>query len=133
MILTINSNAAYLVAPKARSRAGGYHYLGKKSGQLFNGPVYTLSTIIKAVMCAASKAECSGLYMNTQEAAPLQITLEELNWPQPPSPIQTDNNTASGMMNNTVEQKKSKTMNMRFYWPQDRAQQGQFRMYLLNC
>ena len=38
MILSIDSNAAYLVAPKARSRAGGYHYLGNKDGKLFNDP-----------------------------------------------------------------------------------------------
>ena len=95
--------------------------MGKKRGQLFNGLVYGLAKIIKAVMNAASKAECSGLYMNAQEAVPLQITLEELNWPPPPTPLQTDNNTASGIMNNTVKQKKSKTMDMRFYWLQHQA------------
>ena len=71
MILTINSNAAYLVAPTARSRAGGYHNLGNRSGLSFDGPVYVLAKIIKAVMNAASEAECGGLCMNTQEAVPL--------------------------------------------------------------
>ena len=32
-------------------------------------------------------------------------------------------------MNNTVKQKMSKTMDMRFYWLQDRVDQGMFRVY----
>ena len=47
MILQSDSDAAYLVAPKARSRASGYHYLGSKDGQLFNGPVHVMAKIIK--------------------------------------------------------------------------------------
>ena len=114
MILFIDSDAAYLVAPKARSRAGGYHYLGNKDGQLFNSPIYMLAKIIKAVMSAASEAECGALFINAQKAVPLRNALEELNWKQPPTPMQTDNNTASGIINNTVKQKMSRTMDMRF-------------------
>ena len=50
MQLMIDSDAAYLVAPKARSRVAGYHYLGNKDGKLFNGPIYVLAKIIKLVM-----------------------------------------------------------------------------------
>ena len=32
MILHIESDGAHLTAPKSRSRAGGYHYLGNKGG-----------------------------------------------------------------------------------------------------
>ena len=39
MILTIDSDAAYLVAPKARSRAGGFHYLDNKDKRLINGSI----------------------------------------------------------------------------------------------
>ena len=34
----IDSNATYLVHPKGRSRAGGYHYLGKIDGKLLTDP-----------------------------------------------------------------------------------------------
>ena len=47
MILTVDSDAAYLNATKSRSRAGGYHYLGNSDGTLFNGPIYILAKIIK--------------------------------------------------------------------------------------
>ena len=46
MILSCKSDAVYLVAPKSRSRVGGYHYLGNKVGTQFNGPIYVLAKII---------------------------------------------------------------------------------------
>ena len=32
-------------------------------------------------------------------------------------------------MNKTVEQKQLKSMDMQFYWLQDRVEQGQFRVF----
>ena len=52
------------------------------------------------------------------------VRLEELGHPQPATPMRTDNSTAHGMMNKTEEQKQSKSMDMRFYWLQDRVKQG---------
>ena len=89
MILSCESDAAYLVAPKSRSRAGGYHYLGNKTGTQFNGPIYVLAKIIKAVMGSAAEAEVGGLYMNALELSPMRTTLEELDHPQPPTPLKT--------------------------------------------
>jgi hypothetical protein len=80
-------------------------------------------------MQSAAEAECGGLYMNAIEALPMRITLEELNHPQPATPMRTDNSTADGIMNKTVKQKQSKSMDMRFYWLQDRVEQGQFRIF----
>ena len=129
MILTLNSDAAYLNAPKARNRAGGYHYLGNRDGKLFNGPIYILAKVIKAIMSAASEAECGALFINAQKAIPARITLEELKWKQPPTPMHIDNNTASSIMNNTVKQKISRTINMQFYWLQNRVNQGMSCVY----
>ena len=129
MILTVDSDAAYQVAAKSRSRASGYHYLGNLDGKLFNGAIFILAKIIKSVMQSAAEAECGGLYMNAKEAVPMRITLEELDHPQPATPIRTDNSTADGIMNKTVKQKQSKSMDMRFYWLQDRVEQGQFRIF----
>ena len=71
MILTIDSDAAYLVAPKARSRAAGYFYLGNNDGKLFNGPIFILTKLIQAVMASAAEAECAGLYLNAHESVPM--------------------------------------------------------------
>jgi hypothetical protein len=80
-------------------------------------------------MQSAAEAECGALYMNAKEAVPMRITLEELDHPQPATPMRTDNSTADGIMNKTVEQKQSESMDMRFYWLQDRVEQGQFRVF----
>jgi hypothetical protein len=129
MILTVDSDAAYQVAPKSRSRASGYHYLGDMDGLLFNGAVFILAKVIKAVMQSAAEAECGALYMNAKEVMPMRTTLEELKHPQPPTPMRTDNSTADGIMNKTVKQKASKSMDMRFYFVQDRVEQKQLKVF----
>ena len=48
---------------------------------------------------------------------------------QPDTPIQVDNSISDGFANNTIKQKRSKAINMRFYWIRDRTIQGQFLIY----
>jgi hypothetical protein len=55
--------------------------------------------------------------------------LEELGHNQPPTPLETDNTTATGNINGTIEQKRTKAMDMRFYWIKDQVKQGQFKIY----
>ena len=43
--------------------------------------------------------------------------------------MQTDNSTAKGIANDEVSQKRSKAMDMRYYWIQDRTTQGHFLIY----
>ena len=80
-------------------------------------------------MASAAEAEVGALFVNGQDAIPLRNTLIELGHPQPPTPIQTDNSTAAGFANDTIKQKRSKAMDMRFYWIKDRVEQGQFLIY----
>jgi hypothetical protein len=44
--------------------------------------------------------------------------------------METDNTTAKGYSNGTIKRKRTKAMDMRFYWIKDRVKQGQFRIYL---
>ena len=111
MILSCDSDAAYLVAPKSRSRAGGYHYLGNKDGTQFNGPIYVLAKISNVVMKLAVEAEVGGLYMNALELSQLRTTLEKLDHSQPPTPIQTDNSIADGRNHKQNNQTKTKQRN----------------------
>ena len=55
--------------------------------------------------------------------------LEALGHPQPPTPIKTDNSTAQGFVYDNINQKKSKSWDMRFYWLRDREEQKQFKIY----
>jgi hypothetical protein len=84
---------------------------------------------MKHVMSSAAEAEVGSIYNNAKEAAPLRVMLEEIGHLQPPNQIQTDNSTAYGIVNNKVNQKKYKAMDMRFYWVKDRISQGQYHVY----
>jgi hypothetical protein len=67
--------------------------------------------------------------MNAQEAVGLRNCLEAMGFPQPATPLKTDNNTANGIINNTMKQKRSKAIDVRFYWLRDRVKQGQFYVF----
>jgi hypothetical protein len=72
MILAAHSNAAYLNVSKARSQAGAHIMLSEDIPiPAFNGPILTLSKIIKFVASSATKAELAGLYVCAKEMVPL--------------------------------------------------------------
>jgi hypothetical protein len=119
MMLKIDSDAAYLVQPEARSCAGGYHYLSSKYGTLFNETIIVLAKMIKNVMASAAEAEVAGLFLNAQEGVSERNCLIEMGHSQPPTPIRTDNTTARGIVTGTIKQKRSKAIDMRFYWLKD--------------
>jgi hypothetical protein len=68
-------------------------------------------------------------FINAKEGAVLWTTLEELGHHQPPTPMNTDNTTATGYINGTIKQKRTKSMDTRFYWIKDRVKLGQFHVY----
>ena len=74
------------------------------------------------VMASAAEAEMGGPLTNGQEAVILRTNLEELGHPQPPTPIKTDNSTASGIAKKSIRQRRAGSMDMRFYWVRDRVQ-----------
>jgi hypothetical protein len=91
MALQIHSNASYLSVAKGGSPAGGHLYLGTvaKSTKpiLNNGAVLTISGILKHVMSSAAEAEVAGLFVNAKEGEILRTTLDEMGYPQEPTPI----------------------------------------------
>ena len=80
-------------------------------------------------MSSAAKAELGALYINSREAIPIRHLLEEMGHKQPPTPIQTDNTTARGIVTNTIKQRKTRAMDMRFYWLRDREFQQKYHFY----
>ena len=89
----------------------------------------TNATIIKAVMSSAAEAELGALFLNAKEGVYLRQILTEMGHPQPRTPLQTDNTTAEGVINNKIQPKRTKAMDMRFHWLRDREAQGQFRIH----
>jgi hypothetical protein len=115
MVLAAHSDVSYLLKAKACSQAGGHFLMSSDTSCPHNnGVVLTIAQIIKAVMSLAAKAEIRALYINCQEAVPACHTLEFLGHPQPPTPIQTDNTTALGIVNNNI-MKKLKAMDIKYH------------------
>ena len=137
MILHIHSDASYLSESEARSRAGGFFFLSDKFNPddktapppKTNGAIHIVCTIMSNVMSSATEAEVGALFHNAQDACTLRTALEFLEHPQPPTPIQTNNSCAEGIINDTVKQKRSKAIDMRFYWVRDRVRQNQFKIF----
>ena len=130
MVLKLHSNSSYLNAVGARSRQGSHCFLGNKTDpDILNGAILHLAAIMKTVLSSAAEAEFGTLFHNTKEATALCTTLEELGHPQPPTPVLVDNSTAVGLANDTVTQRHSRAIDMRFYWIRDRVNQNQFHVY----
>jgi hypothetical protein len=131
MILIIHSDASYLSEAEARSSTGGHFYLGSPTThpRMNNGAVHSIATIIRNVMSSAAEAEVGAAYINSKEAVPMRQALEDMGHKQPPTPIQIDNSTAEGIINDTIRQRRSKAIDMRFYWLKDRVHQNQFNIF----
>jgi hypothetical protein len=63
--------------------------------KLTNGAIIIISTFLKHVMSLAAEAEIGAVFLNAKEGNVLRTTLEEVGHPQPPTPFQTDNTTAT--------------------------------------
>jgi hypothetical protein len=81
-----------------------------------NGAIMTNATIITAVMSSAAEAELGALFLNVKEAVYLRQILTKMGHPQPRTPIQTNNTTAEGVINNKIQPKQTKAMDMCFHW-----------------
>ena len=138
MILQIDSDASYLSEPRDHNHTGGHYYFSslptdpKKSPNLpppANGPIHTECRILNHLVASAAETEIGGLFHNGQTAVPLRITLHELGFTQPPTPIKTDNSVSEGIVTATVRQKRSKAMDMQFYWMEDRVKKKELFVY----
>ena len=67
-------------------------------------------------MSSDAEAKLSGLFICAKTMIPLRNTLIEMGCPQPPSPVQCDNSTATGVTNKTMVKKMLKSMDMRLWW-----------------
>ena len=56
----------------------------------------------------------------------MRTTLEEIRHKQPATTIYCDNACAVGIANDTIKQKRSKAIDMRFHWVRDRVRVGHF-------
>jgi hypothetical protein len=113
MILHIHSDASYLSV----------------SEDTLNGSILNVASVIKNMVASAAESEVVACFQNAQSGAPLRVTITELGHIQPATPLRTDNSTAFGILNETIKQKRSKSIDMRYHWHTDRVRQKQFDVY----
>jgi hypothetical protein len=132
MVLNIHSDASYLSESHARSRIAGHFFLGSipidKTPIPLNGAIYVFCGILKFVVASAAEAELGALFLNCKEGKILRLVLQELGHPQPPTPTHCDNETATGIANNTVKKQRSRSMEMRFFWVADQVNRHHFHV-----
>ena len=87
-----------------------------------------MSTVMRKVFLSATEAEVGATFYGCQDAVPLHNTLSDLGHVQGETLKITDNARYKGILNNTVKQRRSKAMDMRFYWVKCRIAQGQFKL-----
>jgi len=138
MVLWAHSNASYLSAPKGSSHTAGYYFLSSCQHSAptasdpappDNDPVHVLCQIMCQVLASAAEAKLGALFLNAQMACPMCIALDELGHLQSATPLQMDNSTACSIINDTINQKCSKAIDMQFYWIRDQTCQGQFYIF----
>lgn len=67
-------------------------------------------------MGSVEEAEVGGLYINALKVSQMKTKLEELDHPQPATPIRMDNSIVDSIMNKKIKQRQSKAMDKIFYW-----------------
>ena len=114
MQLHVDSDAAYLVAPKAKSCISGYFYCYDKATETppkppLNGPLHVECKVLRHVVTSAAEAETAGLFYNCQTALYLRCMLTALGHIQTSTPVKTDNGTAAQFVQDTIKNKRSKS------------------------
>ena len=80
-------------------------------------------------MSSSTKSKMSCLFIRAKAMVQIRQTLIEMGWPHPKSHIQCDNSTVVGVANDTIIQRKTKTMNIQYHWLLCREAQGQLRVF----
>jgi hypothetical protein len=136
MVLNIHSNASYLSTSCARSCAGGYFFLGSlpvdSDPIKLNGAIHIMCRILKLVAASTAKANLGALFLNSQEAKVLCLTLAKLGHPQRLTLIHIDNTTTVGIVNNTIKCQHSRAMEMQYFWLLDSKTQKEKLQILLS-
>ena len=84
---------------------------------------------MRNIMASTAEAKYDAIFVNAQTDLPIRTTLSKMGWKQGPTAIQVENCTAVGIVTKEFLQKKSKAMNVCFYWINDRIEQEIFRVF----
>jgi hypothetical protein len=116
MHLFLHVDVSYLSPSHARSALDGYFSLGNENQLLhINDAMHVFSSITPCIVSSAGEAKYAALFAGTQHAASLQTILSHLGYPQSPTIVMCDNTCAIGIATDSIKQKRSKAIDMRFH------------------
>ena len=84
---------------------------------------------MRNVLASAMEAELEDIFVNCQRGAELRMALIEMGHAQPPIPAVTESATYDVFFNDNIYQRRSRSIDIYFYWVRDRVRQGQFLVY----
>jgi hypothetical protein len=90
MILYIHSDTSYLSENEAKSRAGGFFYMGNSadtSNKLTNRAILIMSTVLKHVMSSAAEAEIWAVFYKFQRRSSPSHNIARIRAPSAPPPL----------------------------------------------
>ena len=104
MISYIESDAAYIVSPKACSHIVGFFYFSNKYDKNIpiqvpvNDPMYIECRALRRVVTSAPEVKPVCLFFNAQVYVPIKHIFNIIGNHQPPTPINTDNYTVCSFL-----------------------------------
>lgn len=122
MQLHVDTNAAFLLLPKAQSRIAGYFSLlciknSTKNHYVDNGPLLIKCKSLCLVITSAVESETHGGFINTKKSIPILYMLEKMEHKKnQPTLIRTDNSTSVGFVNKNMQMRQFKAWDMQLYW-----------------
>ena len=129
MILILDADVSYLSEDGAKSRGGGVAYLGKKNDPNFiNGAIDVMSVLLPTIVSSVCEGEVAAGFLLAQLAMSFRVNLNAMGYPQDRTLLTTDNQCAEGIANKSTKLKRSKAMDMRYFWLRDRVEQGDFQV-----
>ena len=70
-------------------------------------------------MSLVAESKLGALFINEKYAVPVVKTLEDMGHPHPPTPTHMEKYTAYGVVNNNIQPKPTKSIDMRFHLLRD--------------
>ena len=80
------------------------------------------------VHLSAAESEYCNLFTRAVKSIDVVLATESYGFPQPPCRIRTDNEAAEGICNGTYQMKRTRSINTKFHWINERTAQGQFQI-----
>ena len=92
-------------------------------------PVNVECSIMRNGMASDTEVELVGLFENWQKLTYMRTALAEMVHSQPPTPVATYNTAEISIVNKTVKQERSRSIDKRFYWVRERIKQHRFHIF----